>query len=76
MEGPYLHTNLRGDQGGCFFLQPGPQARTGACTSRQDDVAKKDLPEGRVAGADAFECLYVDAQVVPLCQDGRDKEET
>ena len=76
VEGAYLHINLRGDQGGCFFLQPGPQARAGARTSRQDDVAKKDLPEGGVAGADALEGLYVDAQVVPLCQDGQNKEET
>lgn len=76
MEEAYLHINLRGDQGGCFFLQPGPQARAGARTSRQDDVAKKDLPEGRVAGADALEGLNVNAQIVPLCQDGRNKEET
>ena len=39
-------------------------------------MAKKDLPEGGVAGADALKGLNVNAQIVPLCQDGRNKEET
>lgn len=73
--GPYLHVNCRGNQGGYFSLHPEPQAGTGAGTSRQDNVAEENLPEGGAAGADALEGLHMDAQVVSPCRDRRKETE-
>lgn len=72
---PYLHVNRRGNQGRYLFLQPEAQARTGASSSRQYDVAEENLPEGRIARADALEGLHVDAWLTSPCQDGRRKAE-